>query len=167
MLKSLPLVGRLDIYKDSCRILYMDIQILKQTDSILEVLVDGKRMVSKQPSHSSRQVYKFKDFVVKVSTSAQNRNEIEFYTKVLKEEDAKYFPKLIAHGKFGKQTFLVQEKVMDRAKKAKPHHVREFEVLQSKYRLSDTDVSEYYLCNAAISRGQLKIYDIGYRQHQW
>ena len=145
----------------------MDIQILNQTDSTLTILLDGKKMVSKQPSHSSRQVYKFKDFVVKLTKRAQNKNEIEFYTKILQKEDEKFFPKLLAHGKFEEQTFLVQERVTDRTKKAKPHHIREFERLERKYGLADTDVSDYYLCNAAISKGELKIYDIGFRVHQW
>jgi hypothetical protein len=145
----------------------MEVQILKKLGSTLEVMVDGVKMVSKTPSHSSRSVYKFKDFVIKVSGSNQNKNEINFYNKVLKAEDAQYFPKLLAHGKFGRETFLVQEKVQERGT-AKKKHVDKFNELRRKYGLSDIWISDGRKpLNAAIFKGELKVYDIGFRDGQW
>jgi len=130
----------------------MEIKVIDRDRTSLTVELNGTYVKSGGSSHSSRKVFLFPNFVVKLDCGAdQNRGEANFYENI-ETEDLKYFPKLLGYGYTDASetdTYLIQERIeVDSFKKATPQQIELLTHLKEKYGLDDM-----FLC------GQASYYD--------
>ena len=121
----------------------MKIEILEFSKHKMKIKVNGYGRVSTNISHSTRLVFLFKEFVVKIQRGrfgeTQVTNEIKFYNEVLETKDSKFFPKLLDYGYFKQSPYIVQERIAGRSIKAKDFHIKALDTLKRKYRIHDLD----------------------------
>lgn len=152
-------------------------EVLTRGYNEVQLSANGEVIRSNHSDTSSRQVFIFDTFVVKFdgSNKWQNKREIHFYENVLEEEDAQFFPKLLGHGTHNGETFLIQERV-EHTEIPTEEDEDQFRYLETKYGIDDVGCraasntpwnKEGYVCNCAITKDGLKIFDIGISQHNW
>lgn len=146
-------------------------EIINRNWKMAQVKRGDTVLTSTKDSSSCRRVFVFDDFVVKfepLGNSYQNKRELYFYQELLEPEDEEFFPKLLAHGVFDGDSFIIQERV-DHTEIPTKEHEELLKYLTKKYLLDDLVFylpnkdffPKGYVANLAITKDGLKIYDIG------
>jgi hypothetical protein len=153
----------------------MDIQILEATTDGVQIILNGQIAASRTRSHSCRNVYLFPDFVLKLDSlfeTKQNASEAFFYKYILEEEDTQYFPKFLGSGQTEDgRTYLVQERIeINECQVPTEKQTEIFHRIKNKYKIDDVGIvgqlifnhtSDYNHNVTPVGEDGLMFWDIG------
>lgn len=143
----------------------MNLKVLKCTRDEAIVQVNKKVLKCLHIARSSRRVYVFKDFVLKVDHwDSQNERELRVSGDI-DQRDQKYFAKVLGRIFYRGKDILIQERIdLSKHIDSKYKHRRILNRLCEKYNIGDIEESDLrYGRNAVVTaKDELKIYDYGY-----